>query len=73
MTTSCIIEDAKSNLPDIHFRTFLKHKKKYSFSNSKIVAYIQAHNHSIWALEMSPNGKYIVSGGEDKIINFNLE
>lgn len=69
MSISCSVEDSKNTSPpDVHYRRFLKHKKKYSFKNTKIISFIKAHNHSIWALSMSPDGKYVVSGGEDKII-----
>lgn len=69
MSTSCSVEDSKNNSPsDVHFRTFLKHKKNYSFKNSRIKSYIKSHTNSIWALAMSPDGKYVASGGEDKTI-----
>ncbi|KAK8860178.1 WD repeat-containing protein 44 [Tritrichomonas musculus] len=69
MPTPNLVGDKGDPLPDIHFKTFLKHKKDYSFKNTRIIAYIQAQNHSIWALEMSPDGKYVACGGEDKVIN----
>lgn len=69
MSVSYSVDDSKNNCPpDIHFRTFLKHKKDYSFKNTKIISFIKAHNNSIWTLAMSPDGKYVASAGEDKVI-----
>lgn len=58
-TDECLSEE-------IHLKQFIKHKKDYSFKHLKIVSSIAPHKSSIWSLTLSPDGKYVASGGEDK-------
>ncbi|OHS98810.1 WD repeat-containing protein 5 [Tritrichomonas foetus] len=61
--------DGEVNLPQQgRLKPILKHKKDFTYKHARIVHCLAPHNGSIWALATSPDGKYVASGGEDKLV-----
>ena len=51
-----------------HIRWDLESQKKVFFRGVKFDRTIEGHNDEILCQAISPNGKYLVSGGKDRIV-----
>ena len=46
----------------------IEHQKKLFFKGEKFNRAIQGHHDEVTAFAISPNGKYMISGGKDRIV-----
>ncbi len=52
-----------------YIQSFKKHKVKREFNHVHLLQEVQAHVGAVWTAQISPDGKYFLSGGKDLKLN----